>query len=100
VLHLDIASLRTLTVVSLVFSGQALFYVAREREHMWSSRPGRWLLVGSVVDLGLVSSAALNGILMTALPAEILAEMFGATIVFAFVLDTVKVLVFRRLAFS
>ena len=100
VLHLDIASLRTLTVVSLVFSGQALFYVAREREHMWSSRPGRWLLVGSVVDLGLVSAAALNGILMTALPAEILAEMFGATIVFAFVLDTVKVLVFRRLAFS
>jgi len=40
-LGLDTATLRTLTVVTLVFSGQAIFYVARERRHIWSSRPGR-----------------------------------------------------------
>jgi len=33
-LHLDIDSLRTLTLVNLVFSGQAIFYVVRERRHL------------------------------------------------------------------
>src|SRR3984885_13985074 len=39
-LNLDNGTLQTLTVVTLVFSGQALIYVARERQHLWSSRPG------------------------------------------------------------
>jgi H+-transporting ATPase len=39
-LGLDSNTLRTLTVVTLVFSGQAIFYVSRERRHLWSSRPG------------------------------------------------------------
>src|SRR6202042_960008 len=34
-LKLDTVTLRTLTVVTLVFSGQAVFYVARERRHLW-----------------------------------------------------------------
>ncbi|MEI9924330.1 MAG: hypothetical protein WDN50_13100 [Bradyrhizobium sp.] len=39
-LNLDIGTLQTLTVVTLVFSGQAVFYVARERQtplalHAW-----------------------------------------------------------------
>src|SRR5471030_1064222 len=35
-LGLDTDTLRTLAVVTLVFSGQAVFYVARERQHIWS----------------------------------------------------------------
>ena len=34
VLGLDTETLRTLTVITLVFSGQALFYVSRERRHL------------------------------------------------------------------
>ncbi len=97
VLGLDTETSRTLTVVTLVFSGQAVFYVARERLHLWSSRPGRWLVVSSVVDLSLVSALALNGILMAPLPVAILAGVLGAAIVLAFVLDAVKVVLFRRL---
>jgi H+-transporting ATPase len=97
VLGLDTLSLRTLTVVTLVFSGQAVFYVARERRHLWSSRPGRWLLLSSVIDLTIVCVLALNGILMTALSVGIVASLFAAVIVFAFILDTVKVLLFDRL---
>jgi H+-transporting ATPase len=97
VLDLDIGSLRTLTVVTLVFSGQAVFYVARERRHLWSSRPGRWLVVSSVVDLSLVSGLALNGVLMTPLPISVLAGVFAAAIILAFVLDAVKVVLFDRL---
>jgi H+-transporting ATPase len=97
VLHLDTVTLRTLTVVTLVFSGQAVFYVAREREHLWSSLPGRWLIVSSVIDLSIVSLLALNGILMKPLPIVILAGVFAAAIVLALVLDTVKIVLFRRL---
>ena len=61
----DSDALRTLTVVTLVFSGQAIFYVSRERRHLWSSRPGSWLIVSSVLDISLFSTLATQGILMT-----------------------------------
>jgi H+-transporting ATPase len=93
---LDVAALRTFTVVTLVFSGQAVFYVARERWRLWSSCPGKWLLISSVVDLAIVSILAVNGILMTALPIAILAGLFVAAIVFAFFLDAVKLFLFDR----
>lgn len=96
-LGLDAASSQTLAVVVLVFSGQAVFYVARERQHIWSSRPGKWLLVSSVIDLSLISSLAITGVLMRPIPALIVASVFAAALVFALVLDMVKLTLFRRL---
>jgi H+-transporting ATPase len=95
-LDLDTASLQTLTVVTLVFSGQAVFYVARERQHLWSSRPGKWLIVSSVVDLTLISLLAVNGVLMKPLAIAIVAGLFAAAIAFSFLLDSVKVVLFHR----
>ena len=98
VIGLDTDTLRTLTVITLVFSGQALFYVARERQHIWSSLPGRWLILSSVTDLSLISVLAINGFLMAAIPVGILAGVFVAAILFAFVLDAMKSVLFRYLA--
>jgi H+-transporting ATPase len=98
VLGLDTETLRTLTVITLVFSGQALFYVARERQHFWSSLPGRWLILSSITDLALVSLLAVNGYLMAAISIWLLAGVFMAAIIFAFVLDAVKSVLFHRLA--
>jgi H+-transporting ATPase len=97
VLGLDTLTLRTLTVVTLVFSGQAVFYVARERRHLWSSRPGKWLVASSVVDVAIVSFLAFEGILMKPLPLFVLASVFIAAAAFAVLLDTVKVALFGRL---
>ena len=96
-LGLHVAVLQTLTVATLVFGGQAVFYVARERKHLWSSRPGRWLLISSVIDLGLVSVLALSGTLMAPLPEAVLAGVGAAAIVFAFILDFAKLFLFRIL---
>jgi H+-transporting ATPase len=96
-LGLDIMALRTLTVVTLVVSGQAVFYVARERRHFWRSVPGRWLLLSSAFDLGIIGLLAANGVLMTPLPLSILFSLGAAAIAFAFVLDAVKVALFHRL---
>jgi H+-transporting ATPase len=99
-LDLDTNALRTLTVVTLVYSGQAIFYVARERRHLWSSWPGPWLIVSSIVEIALFSTLAIQGFLMAPLPATIVACLFGAAIVLAVCLDTVKVALFRRLAIT
>jgi H+-transporting ATPase len=90
-------ALQTLTVVTLVFSGQAIFYVSRERRHLWSSRPGTWLIASSVLDVALFSTFSIRGILMTPLPPIVVASVFGAAILLAFCLDTVKIILFRRL---
>jgi H+-transporting ATPase len=95
-LNLDTGTLQTLTVVTLVFSGQAVFYVARERQHLWSSRPGRWLVVSSVVDLTLIILLAVNGLLMRPLAIAIVAGLLAAAVIFAFLLDFVKVILFNR----
>ncbi len=97
---LDTDALRTMAVVTLVFSGQAVFYVARERQHIWSSRPGRWLIMSSIVDLSIFSVLSSNGILMKALPVTIVASLFAAAAAFAFILDAVKLALFRRLVVS
>ncbi|WP_454859070.1 plasma-membrane proton-efflux P-type ATPase [Rhizobium binxianense] len=97
-LGLDTELLRTMAVVTLVFSGQAVLYVSRERQHLWSSRPGRWLVASSVVDVAIISILAVNGILMTALPIAVIGGVFAAAVAFAFILDTVKLALFRHLA--
>jgi H+-transporting ATPase len=96
-LHLDLETLRTLTLVTLVFSGQAVFYVVRERHHLWSSRPSTIVLVCSVADLLIIPTLAVTGILMAPLPLYIVLSIFFASVAFAFALDVVKLAIFQRL---
>ncbi|OTP80305.1 HAD-IC family P-type ATPase [Caballeronia sordidicola] len=96
-LGFDTGMLRTVAVVTLVFSGQAVFYVAREREHLWSSVPGKWLILSSMVDLTFISILAINGVLMDAVPFVVIFGLLGAAAVLALVLDSVKQVLFHRL---
>jgi H+-transporting ATPase len=65
-----------------------------------SSRPGRWLIVSSIVDLSIFGVLSVNGILMTALPIAVVAGLLAAAIVFAFILHAVKLVLFHRLAIT
>ena len=98
VLHLDIDTLRTMTMVNLVFNGQAIYYVVRERRRIWSSMPSRIVLACSIVDVLLVPGLAISGVLMAPLSPAVIASLFVAAIAFAFVLDEVKVRIFRVLS--
>ena len=97
VLRLDVVAIQSFTVVTLVFSGQALFYVARERRHLWSSRPGHWLVVSTLFYLTIIIGFALTGTIMTALQPAVVASVFAAAVVFAFLLDQIKVVLFDHL---
>jgi H+-transporting ATPase len=97
---LGVAALQTLAFIVIVFGNQATTYTNRERRHLWSSRPSIWLLLSSVADLLIASTLAVAGIAMTALPVLVVVGILAAAIVFALVLDLVKVPVFRRLGIT
>ena len=94
---LGIGALQTLAFVVIVFGNQATTYTNRERRHLWSSRPSVWLVVSSIADLLIASTLAIGGIAMTPLPAWMIAATLAAAVVFAVILDLVKVPAFRRL---
>jgi H+-transporting ATPase len=96
-LGLDPTQLQTLAAITLVFSGQSVFYVARERQHLWSSRPSRWVVLSSVADITIIAILSFKGILMAPLPLGIITAVAVSCVLLAFVLDGVKTLLFRRL---
>jgi H+-transporting ATPase len=96
-LDFGIETLQTLSIVTLIFSGQAILYVVRERRHLWSSRPSPWLMIASVGDLLIIATLATRGILMHPLPVAVVAGLLAVTVVFGVLLDLIKVQVFRRL---
>jgi H+-transporting ATPase len=99
-MHLGIAALRTLTFVVLVFGSQATIYAIRERRHLWESRPSLVLVVSSIADIAIASALAVGGIAMTPIPVVLVAGTLVAAVIFAFILDQIKVPVFSRLGIA
>ena len=97
-LHLvDDHGLRSLAALTLVLSSQALFYVVRDRRHFWSSRPSRWIVLSSVLDVTIIAILAGCGILVHAVPWRLIGALVPATALFTLVLDAVKSRLFARL---
>ncbi|MGP8165977.1 MAG: HAD-IC family P-type ATPase [Steroidobacteraceae bacterium] len=97
VLGFNLSQLRTLAFITLVFAGQATIYVVRERRYMWGSRPGSWLVLSSLLDLGIAGGLAITGTLMAPLSALTVAAVLSAAMVFSIVLDAVKQVAFKSL---
>ena len=71
-----------------------MFYVVRERKRFWSSRPSLIVFVSSVLDILIIGTLAVQGILMAPLSLLIVAAIFAAAVVLAFIMDQVKVWLF------
>jgi H+-transporting ATPase len=96
-LGFGIETLRTLAFVAIVFGNQATTYTNRARRHLWSTAPSRWLVLSSAVDLLIASTMANRGLAMAPLPSVVIGAMLVGAVAFAFLVDFVKVPVFRRL---
>ena len=95
-LGFGIETLQTLAFLVIVFGNQATTYTNRTRQRLWSTRPSFWLVLSSIADLrsllrwlardryGTPSFVVMGGTL-------------AGAIVFAFVVDIVKVPIFHRL---
>ena len=96
-LRLDMPHLQTLTFVTLILSSQAGVYLLRERGHFWQSRPSRFLVLSSLVGLGITAALALVGILMPAIRPLLLLSVVGVGLVYFSCLDWLKLWLFARL---
>jgi H+-transporting ATPase len=90
---LDPTALQTYAFVTLIFGSQGLIYVLRERRHIWSSTPSKWVFFSSAVDIAIVTALVLSGTLMEPLPWQLLVAIAFATAAFALILDQIKRLV-------
>jgi H+-transporting ATPase len=89
--HLALPQLQTLIFLTLVFTGQANVYLARERGHFWHSAPSLWMVGFSVMDIVVVSSLAINGLLMAPLDPFAVIGLLCGVVVYFVGLDFVKV---------
>ena len=91
-LGLDLDALRPLAAVVTVFSGQAVFYAVRAATcgvHVW-------VMLSSVIDVLMITTLATRGILMVPLSAPTVLAVLAGAIVFAFILDAMRVVIFHR----
>jgi len=95
-LQLPLPQLQTLVFITLVFTGQGNVYLVRERQHFWKSRPGKWLVLSSAVDIVVVSVLASRGILMEAIPLQILFGVLISCGVYLGAVDFVKTGLLRK----
>ncbi|MHB0986892.1 MAG: plasma-membrane proton-efflux P-type ATPase [Sulfuricella sp.] len=95
-LHLPLAQLQTLIFVMLVFTGLGNVYLVRERRHFWQSRPSRWLIFATVLDLAVVCVMASRGILMAAISPVLIAGLLVLALTFLVMMDFIKIRIFRR----
>jgi H+-transporting ATPase len=96
-LGFPIETLRTLSFVALVFGNQATTFLNRERGRLGSLPPSLWLVLSAAADLLIATTLAAFGIAMAPLPILVVGGIFVAAVAFAFILDLVKVPVFKRL---
>ena len=96
-LHLKLPALQSLAFVLIVFGNQATTYNNRERRHLWSSWPSKWVMISSGADIAAATLLAVAGIAMQSLSMALVLGSLAAAALFAVALDALKVPVFRRL---
>jgi H+-transporting ATPase len=94
--HMDLATLQTFVLLTLVFTSQFRVLIVRERGHFWSSRPGRELTISS---LGAIIGFVLLGIYGVILPPLTLGQVLlvlGVSAIFTLSIDYPKYYAFRK----
>jgi H+-transporting ATPase len=94
-LKLPLEQLQTLLFVMLVFAGQGTIYLVRERDHFWHSLPSRWMLIGSLADIIVVTFMATTGLLMAPISLNLVIDLLVIICIYLAFLDIIKVPLFR-----
>ena len=95
-LHLSPVQMQTLVFLTLVFNGQGMVYLVRERSHLWRSCPSRWLLLSSAAAVAIVSLLANFGLLVAPLAPAVVGGLLLLTLLYLFGVDFLKILLFQH----
>jgi H+-transporting ATPase len=99
-LHLSADKLQTLAFVAVAVGSQATIYAIRDRRHVWSLAPSRWLLLSSSGDLVISVLLATLGLFMAALSLTVVGGIVAAAAIFGVLLALLKTPLFRHLKIS
>ena len=91
---------QALIFVMLVFTGLGNVYLVRERRHFWQSRPSRWLMLATLLDIAVVSVIASQGILMAAISPALIGGLMAVALVYLVMMDFLKIRIFRRIGLA
>ena len=101
-LGLTLGETQTLVFVWLaVGAGQTVLYLTRGAGFFWSKPyPGRWIVVASLLDVGVVAVMATRGWLMAPIPAALVGGLLVLASVFLLVGDFLRTALTRLLGQS
>jgi H+-transporting ATPase len=94
--HLEFEQLRTFILLMLIYTSQFRVYIVRERRYFWSSRPGKALLVSTIVAIAGFTVLGLYGIIIPALTVYQILFVLGLSVLFIFSLELPKYYAFQR----
>ncbi|MGB9736443.1 MAG: plasma-membrane proton-efflux P-type ATPase [bacterium] len=94
--HITDAEMQTLVLLNMVFASQFRILIVRERQHFWSSMPGRELLISTVATLILFVILGSVGWLMPAITFYKVILVLILSAVFTLLLDFPKYYVFKK----
>jgi H+-transporting ATPase len=89
-------ALQTFVMLMLVFTSQFRVLIVRERRHFWASRPGRELVISSVVTLFGFAVLGVFGVVLPPVTVVQVLMILGFSALFTIALDFPKYYVFRR----
>ena len=95
--HMELATLQTFVLLTLVFTSQFRVLIVRERGHFWSSKPGRELTLSTFATvIGFLLLGIYGGILPPVTATQVLVVL-GISALFTVGLDFPKYYAFREL---
>ncbi|MGP6239531.1 plasma-membrane proton-efflux P-type ATPase [Cuniculiplasma sp. SKW4] len=90
--------IQTYIFAMLVFSGQFTVYMVRERRAFWKSRPSKYLLTASIMDIIVITIITSQGILVTPVPLVYIIAVLVISFLWMVMLDRLKGAIFRHYA--
>jgi H+-transporting ATPase len=95
-LDLQTDGLTTFVMLLLILTSQFRVYVVRERQHFWSSKPGRELLIATLGAIAVFTLLGAYGLIVQPLTLDQVLFVLGFSAVFTLSLDVPKYYVFRK----
>jgi len=93
--NLTLDELRTFVLLTLIFTSQFRVYIVRERNHFWSSRPGKELLISTAATVLFFAFLGVYGAIIPPLAWYEVLFSLGFSALFTLSLDPLKYYVFR-----
>jgi len=94
--HMGLVTLQTFLLLTLIFTSQFRVLIVREREHFWSSRPGRELSLSCIATVIGFILLGIYGIIIPDVTITQVLIALGFSAIFTLCLDYPKYYTFRK----